>query len=336
MPKFFKNYQLVCAVAVLIGTIAGAGTFGLPFVMAQSGWGLGLFYLIILTGVVLLIHLAYGEVVLRTGQAHCLVGYAGQYLGPRAKIFTTLVAFVEYYGSLLAYIILGGEFLRIIFSRFFGGSADAWVLVFFILAALAVGGGLKLVSGSELLMTLALVGTVIILVVKSWPLVNAQNFITINWSNWLLPYGVVLFALSGSVAVPEMRQILKGQERKLKTAIFGVLTVFTSFIIIGLNLKNTYIEDYNLRGGLAFFLTCLIPLAAYLLGIKSFILVIGFVGAVAAGLDGILTVAIYLKAEKTGDRRPEYALRGARLLRLGLVFIFALGLGTTLISFFNK
>lgn len=384
MSEIFKKYRLICAVAVLIGTIVGAGTFGLPFVMAQAGWGLGIFYLIVLTGVVILIHLAYGEIVLRTSQAHCLVGYAGKYLGQWAKVFATLVTFVEYYGSLLAYIILGGEFLRIIFGGWLGGSQDAWVFIFFLLAALAVSGGLRLVAGSELVMTLALLGTVGLLIFKSWPLVAYQNFAAINWSNWLLPYGVMLFALSGSVAVPEMRQVLKGQERKLKTtillgtlisaviylgftwavvgvsgqrtsedailglvpylgswvvligAIFGVLAVFTSFIALGLNLKNIFHRDYHLNGFLSFALTCVIPLAAYWLGIKSFILVIGFIGGVAAGLDGLITVAIYLRSKRQGDRRPEYSLSHAKFLSGFLILIFSLGLLTALISFLNK
>jgi len=384
ISKVFKNCQLVCAVAVLIGTVVGAGAFGLPFVMAQSGWNLGLLYLIILTGVVTLIHLAYGEIILRTRQEHRLAGYAAKYFGQRAKIFTTLIVLVEYYGALLAYIILGGEFLRIIFGRFLGGSPDAWVLIFFILAAAAVGSGLKFVSGSELIMTLALVAVVVVLTVKGWPMIDYQHFVLINWSNWLLPYGVVLFALSGSVAVPEMRQVLKGQEKKLKTAIFcgslisaiiylgfawaivgvsgkqtsedailglvpylgnwvvqigavfGALVVFTSFIVLGLNLKNTYRNDYHLNSVWSFTLTCAVPLLAYWLGIKSFILVIGFVGAVAAGLDGITTILIYLKAKQWGDRQPEYSLSNAKFLSGFLIFIFSFGLVAVLISFFNK
>lgn len=384
MSDFLKKYRFFCAVAVLVGTIVGAGTFGLPFVMAQSGFALGLLYLVVLTGVVLLVHLAYGEVTLRTEQSHCLVGYAGKYLGQRVKGLTAAVALIEYYGSLLAYIILGGEFLRIIFSRFFGGSENLWVLIFFILAAAAVSGGLRLVSGSELIMTLALVATMTLLAIKSGPLVDFQNFAGVNWANWLLPYGVMLFALSGSLAVPEMRQLLKGQERKLKSAIFtgtliaavlyllfawavvgvsglktseeailglvpylggwvvlvgaifGFLAVFTSFIVCGLNLRNTYHKDYGLNKWLAFVLTGVVPLAAYALGIKSFIMVIGFVGAVASGLDGLLTVWLYLRARRHGDRRPEYHLSGVRVLAGFLVFIFSLGLITTLISFFNK
>ncbi len=381
MLRILKNYQFFCAVAVLIGTIVGAGVFGLPFVMARAGFGLGLFYLIGLTGVVILIHLAYGEIVLRTGQAHRLVGYAAKYLGKRAKIIATLITLVEYYGSLLAYIILGGEFLKIILSRFFGGSEIFWMLVFFVLAAVAVSGGLRFISGGELIMTLALVATVAILAVKSWPLIDHRNFLTMDLSNWLLPYGVILFALAGSVAVPEMRQVLVGQEKKLKPAIFlgtiisaiiyfgfawtvvgvagmatseeailglvpylggwvvqigaifGLLAVYTSFIVLGLNLKNIYRKDYHLSGGLSLVLTCAVPLVFYLLGVKSFILVIGFVGAVAAGLDGILTVLIYLKARKHGDRQPEYSLSGAKVFSGFLILIFSVGLIISLVSF---
>jgi len=384
MPKILKNYRFFCAVAVLAGTIIGAGTFGLPFVMAQAGFGLGLFYLIILTGVVILIHLSYGEVVLRTEQPHRLVGYAEKYLGRGAKIFATVVALFEYYGSLLAYIILGGEFLRIILNRFFGGSETVWVLVFFALGMLAVFFGLKFISGSELIMTLIFIGTMALLVIKGWPLINAGNFSGFNGSNWLLPYGVMLFALAGSVAVPEMRQILRGQEKKLKMAIFsgtvisavfylifvwavvgisgantseeailglvphlgvwviqvgaifGLLAVYTSFIVVGHSLKNIYRDDYHLSEWLAFFLTCVIPLAAYLAGIKSFIFVIGFVGAIMSGLDGILTMAIYLKAKKNGDRRPEYILSGAKSLGLFLIFIFTLGIVVNLFSFLSS
>lgn len=384
MAKILKNYQFFCAVAVLIGTIVGAGTFGLPYVMAQAGFGLGLFYLIILTGAVTLIHLSYGEIVLRTEQSHRLVGYAEKYLGRGAKTFAAIVLLFEYYGSLLAYIILGGEFLRIIFSRFLGGSETFWVLVFFALGMLAILFGLRFVSNGEFFMMLALVGLMAALVIKGWPLFDGQNLIGANWANWLLPYGVILFALAGSVAVPEMRQALKGQERKLKTAIFlgtvipavlylvfvlavvgisgsatsedaisglvpyfgpwivqigaifGLLAVYTSFIVVGLSLKNIYRDDYHLSEGPAFFLICAIPLAAYLAGIKSFILVIGFVGAIMAGLDGILTIAIYLKAKKNGDRRPEYSLSGAKTLGLFLILIFTFGIVINMISFFTN
>lgn len=384
MSKFLKNYQVLCAVAVLIGTIVGAGAFGLPFVMAQAGFVAGVFYLAVLTLVVLLSHLAYGEVVLRTHGVHRLVGYAAKYLGHRAKIFTTAITLFEYYGALLAYTILGGEFLRIIFGRFGGGGETFWALLFFLLGLAAIGWGLKFVSGSELFMALAMVAVVALIVWRGWPLVNYDYFTGVGWRSLFLPYGVMLFALAGSVAVPEMRQVLVGQEWRLKQAIcwgtiipavvyfffvwvvvgvsgpatsedaisglrpflgdwivqagaiFGLLAVYTSFIMLGVGLKNIYIKDYGLSAVSALFLVCAVPLVSYLSGIKSFILVIGFVGAVAAGLDGILTALIFLRAKEKGERRPEYSLAHGRILANFLIFIFSLGLVASGWFFFNN
>lgn len=383
MAKLFKRFKLFCAVAVLIGAIVGAGTFGLPFVFSQSGFSVGLFYLVLLTGIVMLIHLVYGEVVLRTEGSYRLVGYAGKYLGPKAKIFATVVVLFEYYGSLLAYIILGGEFLRLILGRFFGGSETLWAMVFFIVGTIIIGLGIKFVSGGELFMTLGMVAVIALLLYKGGPIINYEYFSGFDWRHLFLPYGVMLFSLAGSVAVPEMRQILAGQERRLKGAIFwgtlipavmyfffawlvvgitgpattedailglapylgnwvvqagaifGLLAVFTSFMVLGVSLKNIYIKDYNLPKVAALFLACFVPMAAYFIGIKSFILVVGIVGAVASGLDGILTVLIFLRAKDKGDRRPEYSLKRSRLLANFLIFIFSLGLVASLWSFLN-
>ena len=92
MSVLVKNYNFFCAIAVLIGTIVGAGTFGLPFVFAKAGFTAGILYLLALTAVVLAIHLVYGEIILRTNGSHRLVGYAAKYLGPQAQILTTPVA----------------------------------------------------------------------------------------------------------------------------------------------------------------------------------------------------------------------------------------------------
>ena len=54
------------ATATLIGTIVGVGIFGVPYVVAKSGFLLGLLFLFGLGGVALLLHLFYGEIVLRT------------------------------------------------------------------------------------------------------------------------------------------------------------------------------------------------------------------------------------------------------------------------------
>lgn len=381
MFKGFANYHFFYAVAILVGMIVGAGTFGLPYVFSQAGFIVGFFYLVILGAAVMLVHLFYGEIVLRTNQPHRLVGYAAKYLGSGAKKIVTPVILFEYYGALLAYLILGGKFLAIIFApleaKFLTGLGSAeffWVMVFFLLGAAAIFWRLRRVATSEFFMTILLLLAAIVLLVKAAPLINFNNFQTLNLSKFFLPYGVILFALAGSAAVPEMRQVLEGQERKLKRAIFwgtlipiilyflfaavvvgvtgqltseeaiaglvpyfggwviilgaifGFLAVFTSFIVLGVAVRKIYQHDYKIKSLISFLLACFVPLFGYLLGFKNFILIIGFVGAIASGLDGILTVLIYFRAKKAGDRQPEYSLAGAKILGSLLIFVFTLGL----------
>lgn len=352
----------------------GAGTFGIPYVMTQSGFGLGFFYLALIFFAVLSVHLFYGEIILRTDQPHRLVGYAEKYLGNGVKKIVTFTILIEYYGALLVYLILGGEFLKIIFGRWFGGSEFIWVIIFFLLGTAAILCRLKTIARSEFFMTLLLLATVAVLLIKGAPLINFHYFRGIDLKNFFLPYGVILFAMAGAAAIPEMRQILKGQERKLKTAIFwgtlipavvyllfafvvvgvtgsqtttdaisglvprlgewvvglgavfGILAVVTSYIVLGLSLKNIFNQDYKIAGSVSYLLVCLVPLIAYFLGLNNFILIIGLVGAVASGLDGILTVLIYRRAKKLGGRQPEYSLKYFKILGSFLIAIFALGL----------
>ena len=110
-----KDKTSLLAYASLIGTIIGAGVFGIPYVMSRSGILFSLFYFLILGGVALFLHLAFGEIVLRTKEKHRLIGYAQKYLGKKAKILITFSTLFGTIGALLAYIILGGDFLKIIF-----------------------------------------------------------------------------------------------------------------------------------------------------------------------------------------------------------------------------
>ena len=50
-------FKLLKAVSIFVGTVIGAGIFGIPYVINKSGIIPGFFYFLILGGVVLLIHL---------------------------------------------------------------------------------------------------------------------------------------------------------------------------------------------------------------------------------------------------------------------------------------
>lgn len=374
MASEFKKHRFVYAVVNLIGMIVGAGMFGIPYAMAKAGMLVGVFYLLFLGWVILIIHFYYGEIILRTNQPHRLVGYAAKYLGQRAKKIVTFTILLEYYGALLAYIILGSHFLSIIFSRWFAVPEAFWAILFSVVASSIIFLGLKAVSRNEFFLKTLLFLILFFLLVKSASLVNFSNWATFDLKNLFLPYGIILFSLGGSAAIPEMRKILQGDEKRLKKAIVwgtaapvvlyllfalvivgvtggetspdaisglvshfgewvvmlgaivGLLAVFTPFLLLALALKEMFCGDYRMKKRAGFILACLVPLLAYLAGFKNFILVIGFLGAVAGGLHGMTVLWVHAKAKKMGDRTPEFRVKAPKLLAWFLATVFVLGI----------
>lgn len=375
MSAILKKHPFILAVATLVGMIVGAGTFGIPYVFSRAGIIVGLFYLVLLGAAAMIIHLIYGEIILRTQEPCRWVGCVEHYEGPTAKKLVSLIVFFQYYGSMLAYIILGGDFLKIIFGRFWQAPDLFWAIIFFLVAALCIGRGIKTMGLGEAIMVIFMLLAIVFLIVRALPMVSFANFIGEGgWANVFLPYGVLFFALTGSAAIPEMRQILKGHERQLKKAIFwgtfipiifycifallivgvtgsatsqdaisglvpylgewavvigavfGIFAILSSFLVLGVNLQETLCLDFDIKKRTAFVLTLGVPLFLYLIGLKSFIFIIGFIGAVFSGLDGIFMIFVYSKARKKGDRKPEYLFPKFRFLGPTLALIFSLGL----------
>ncbi len=364
----FKNFVL--ALASLIGTIIGAGVFGIPYIMAKSGVLSCLFYFLILGGVVFLLHLFFGEIVLRTKAKHRLVGYAERYFGKRIKALVAFSTIAGTIGALLAYLILGGKFLRIIIpisiSPFYFSLILWAILSFFVFL------GIKSIAPFELLMNIGFFAVVIVIFILSFPKIEASNFVLFNPKYVFLPFGVILFSLVGWSAIPEIEDIIKkkknlkkviisgmlvcllfyflfgllisgvtgsgtteeallgllpilGKKIMILGAIFGVLAVSTSFLILGNYLKNTLILDYRLPASFGFFIACFLPLLLFLVGIREFIQVIAIVGTLMGLVEGTIIALIYKKAKKDGDKEPAYALKIPSFLIYLVIAILVLG-----------
>src|SRR3989338_6366946 len=109
-----KTYQ---AISILDGTIIGAGVLGIPYVVMQSGFGIGLINIFLIAFVMTIILLYLGEIGLRTKADHHLTGYANLYLGKKGKILMFIAFVFGIYSALLAYLIGEGEsFSQLIFS----------------------------------------------------------------------------------------------------------------------------------------------------------------------------------------------------------------------------
>lgn len=211
--------KFILATAVLMSTIVGVGMFGLPYTGAQSGFLIAVIFLFILTGIMTLLHLFYGEIVSRTKGKHRLVGYAEHYLGKQGKRIVSLSVIVGFYGSLLVYIIVGGSFLKTIFS--FAADIPSFVfnLIFFAIGAMAVYFGIKLIAELDFLMGLFLILIIFLFLYFGFFKLDIANFKTINWYNSFMPYGIVLYSLAGLAAIPEIREFFSQNGKFYKRAI---------------------------------------------------------------------------------------------------------------------
>lgn len=352
----------------------GAGIFGLPYVVSKSGIIPALFYFLILGGVTLLLNLLFGEIILRTKDTHRLVGYAEKYIGRWGKSLITISSFLGG-GTLLAYIILAGDFLNILITPWTAIGSFYLGLIFWLVLSLLIFIGIKIVAPLELFSNAAFLIIVVAIFLFAIPQISLQNFILYNASNLILPYGVILFAFSGLAAIPEVGEILKTDEELLSykkaiilsfiiifliyllfsaaivgisgkgttqdalaglTKIFGfkiifigllaaVITIADSFLIIGIYLKNILVYDYKLSKPLASFIVTALPLVFYLAGLRSFISLVGLLGALVVAVESIAVILIFQKAKKMGDRTPEYSLTVPSPLLYGLTSLLIAG-----------
>jgi len=361
--KFLK------ALAVFLGTVIGVGIFGLPFVALKAGFFIVLFYFLLMALIAISINLIYGQVILGSEKINRLPGYVGEYLGEKWKKIAFLIIAIGLIGALLAYLIIGGQFLSSSLSPYFGGNSTLYTLLFFILGAYLVFRGIKSISGVELFLLFFLFVILILFFIKAFPFIDIGNFKTFDLKYIVFPYGIILFSLWGSAVIPEIKEIVKGSKKELRKVIvtgiiitvivylffiyivlgcsnivsedaisglektlgsniikfgfiFGIITCFTSFLTLALTLKKVLWYDFGFDKNLAWFLTCFPSLILFLLGVREFIRVISFTGAIALGLEGIIIVFLYkefLKRKFFKKMNPVlYFLVG--IFVLGIIF----------------
>lgn len=364
--------RFLTSIAMLVGMIVGVGIFGVPYVLSRAGFAPGIFYFVVLGAAVIFVHLFYGETILRTNGRHRLVGYAEKYLGMRGRRVAAITEIFGMYGAIIAYIIVGGQFL---FSLVKIGDVFVYQIFVFLLVAIFVLLGLRLLSKIEFFLTAALLIAVVAILFFAAPVAMSESFFSLDAKNIFLPYGVILFSLGGSAAIPEIKEVLRGNLKKMKKvlisgslvailitaafgflmwgvsgsgtseetlfglqgilsqpiltlgAAFGFLCVITSFLVMGINLKEIFQYDYNLKNNiLSWALAVFAPFFIFLFGTREFIEIISITGALFGGANGIIIVLVYLKSKKNGDKKPEYVLKLPKLIPYSVITIFAIGI----------
>jgi len=141
----------------------------------------------------------------------------------------------------------------------------------------------------------------------------------------LFSFGVVATTAGGTTELATVGLGLLGSWTLLVMNLFATLAMGTAFLGLGLALKEMYVYDYGWKPGFAWLITMAVPLAALAFGVQSFIGVIELTGAVTGGIAGVLIVLMHYRAQKNGQRKPEYTVHVPVLLGLLLALMFIVG-----------
>lgn len=365
--------RLFEAIATLTGCTIGAGILGIPYVVARAGIVTGLVNIALVGLMFVIINLCLGEVTLRTKGRHQLTGYAGKYLGKIGKYLMFVAVVIGDFGAIIAYILGGG----IALAALLGTSEMLASIIFFGVIAFLIYIGIKAIEDSEAIFSPLLIGILALFIVLAFLKFNPAHFSGFRTNSFFLPFGVVMFAMIGTAAIPEMREELERDKKSMKKAIiigtliplvlyalfavaivgvyglstnqigsmnlasiigpkfaflgelFAIFNMTTSFLAIGLALKEIFWYDMGMRKNTAWLVACGAPFIIFLL-VKSFNLVnfIGILdvsGTVGGVMSGSIILIMALKSRKLSERNPEYELKIKPYMIYGLVGLLILG-----------
>lgn len=246
MFNYHKFKSIVYAISVLAGTIIGVGLFSLPYLTLQVGWLTILLYFVVLGSLITLLHILFGELVLKTPDHKRLPGIAEYYYGKAGKIFTLISHSVGLFGAMLAYIIVGGGFFRELLL-----SADIDISLTLALSIFLMLGGLIMFLGSSALNKIQFIGilgfflAIAGLTWIGWDKISVANIFARNGHtvSWFAPYGAIMFSLWGATMIPQVEDILGKNKKYMTKVIITSITlsaiVYLFFIVVVLGISGS-------------------------------------------------------------------------------------------------
>jgi len=367
---FKREISFLEAVALIVSGTIGAGILGIPYAVSKVGIGIGVVYIVLLGLLVMGLNLFLGEVTARSNSNLHLVGIAREYLGKTGQVLMALILYLMWFGVLVVFTIGEGRVL----SELFGGTAFMWSVIFFVVGNLLVIAGLKVIKTVDFFLSLGLLLVIAIMAAFAFPHMDVVHMGYSNFAYLLFPYGVILFAYSGSASVVEAHAVLKGRDSSFKKAIvisgvitilayvlftlvvvgvtgpgttevatvglgraigksmlvfgnvFAVLAMGTTFLIIGMSLKDSLTWDYKMPKYVALPIVIFVPFFIFLLGVRQFVAAIDVVGGVFISAEMLMIVLIYWRAKHIGHlKRSKYNLHYTLLSVVLLTLAFAIG-----------
>lgn len=265
--------KFIYAIATLAGAIIGVGFFSLPYITSKVGFWVMLVYFLVVGFLVIVVHLLFSEVALKTPDYKRLPGYAEIYLKKKGKAIATASMIIGSLGTLLVYLLIGGRFLANLLSPIFGGSDLIYTIIYFIAGAVIIYAGIKPIAKIDFWSLILFFAVIYIIYFWGKPYFNINNlFPIVDKSSLFLPYGAILFSLWGATMIPEAEEMLGERKQQIKKAVFSAVLisalVYLFFIILVAGVAGP-LTTPDAISGLSGLLGRKIALVGYLLGILT-------------------------------------------------------------------
>lgn len=206
----------------MLGTVVGAGTFGLPYAMKTMGVFAGSVTYWVIALAILATHLLYAEVILKDAamRQRRLPGHVRSILGEWPGYLAFISHPLNTVGACLAYLILGGEFLAVL-ARAVGlpHVVLGWQIIFWAGGAVTVFLGLKILSRVEAWMTWGLIVLLLLSVGFFFSRSDSGLFFGAQWGAIFAPLGILVFALSAFNVIPEVIEICGRDRKRVRRAV---------------------------------------------------------------------------------------------------------------------
>lgn len=247
--KFYR--EVVVPTGLMSALIMGAGLFSLPYIFSVAGALLGFVYLAVFASVFTVIHLMYSDIIKNTPGDHRFVGYAQMYLGRAGFGLSFLTTLVGILLVLLIYLVLSVHFAGVVFPNV----PEIYIfLAAWLVFSLSVISGIERLAKLDVLITgLKLLIIVGIFILGFGQFENAD--FPVDAAYFLLPYGAILFSLSGRSAISSIHQYLKEKnisERYLRLSLglgtFLPAALYALFVIGVLGISGSVTSDDSVSG----------------------------------------------------------------------------------------
>jgi tyrosine-specific transport protein len=252
------NFRFLRAYGFFAGGMIGVGIFGLPIVLQRAGLLAFLLHVVVVGILAWWIHRLYLQVVLATPGTHRLPGLARARLGNGWGTIATIANLLGLFGALVAYLLVGGRFLSLLFPPLELLGSHTSMLVYLAPGAVLLLVGLHALPVIELVICILFIGVLVALpIVSRQQLSPTQVALTGHVGDAFLPYGVLLFGYWGISLVIETAELVRRRSRPARRVIAaGMITAACTYLVFAVTvaaLTGTSTSEDALTGLRAFF-----------------------------------------------------------------------------------